>query len=531
MEEKFLAFLHQTLMSAETTQSQAEAFQRIFSAHLARLKYLEQPSENNLQELQELTNFRKKVEEGIPSREVYHNDLVKVVLQFLKDTGYQRTFETLQDESRVNWKAVESLDTLKEHIHKGHWDLFLEGVSSLRVSYDYLFYLYEVVYLELIDNKANKQALSLLSSKVLQKMKKKEPGRYQSLESLLNSPENVWGEHSLEYRKSVLVAKLDQYFEEVPPKRLLTIASQALKYLNIQKKLPNTKAFDLFLGKEVTQEFLGRTECKLRLDPEAQIISLTANENSVVTGSQDGIIEVWDPYTGKLKHSLVYQANGNFMVHEEAVTALECFEKYLAAGTLTGELGLWDLETGQSQISTQLEGKVGCVEFTSTCLVATVSEVIYILSIRDLSLLGTLKGHSEEITCISAEGDLLVSGESQVLLWDLKSFFCKQNIGSFSGVLAVGFTDFNIVTVTTEKASILTQNLHEVLNIEPSERITSAQVSHQLVFLATQNTLKIYNGQGTLLKVLKTEELLTKLSFRQNTLVSLSESHNVSVWT
>jgi WD40 repeat-containing protein SMU1 len=96
-----------------------------------------------------------------------------------------------------------------------------------------------------------------------------------------------------------------------------------------QGTLPQSAAFDLLHGSAVRQ----RDEVELyptRLaisipfgktsHPETAVF--TPDGASLITGSVDGFVEVWDVATGKLRKDLPYQADEQFMMHEKPVLCL-----------------------------------------------------------------------------------------------------------------------------------------------------------------------------------------------------------------
>lgn len=69
---------------------------------------------------------------------------------------------------------------------------------------------------------------------------------------------------------------------------------------------------------------------------------------SIVTGSADGIVEVYDVDTARIRNDLPYQAADEFMLHDESVYACAiCHDgELLATGSAAGCIKVWRLSTG-----------------------------------------------------------------------------------------------------------------------------------------------------------------------------------------
>lgn len=79
-----------------------------------------------------------------------------------------------------------------------------------------------------------------------------------------------------------------------------------------------------------------------------EIVVVSPNGHYVVSGSLDGLIEVWDVEKGTIKTDLGYQKEGKFMAHSKSVLSLAFSDdsEYLASGDIEGTIKVWRISTG-----------------------------------------------------------------------------------------------------------------------------------------------------------------------------------------
>lgn len=89
-------------------------------------------------------------------------DVVQLVLQFLRESGFHAAMTSLQHEADVGLRAVESSAALAADIKAGRWDAVLPAVSALQLSREKQLFLYEQATLEMVESGEHELARMLL---------------------------------------------------------------------------------------------------------------------------------------------------------------------------------------------------------------------------------------------------------------------------------------------------------------------------------------------------------------------------------
>lgn len=141
----------------------------------------------------------------------------------------------------------------------------------------------------------------------------------------------------------------------------------------------------------------------------------------LISGSVDGFVEVWDFESGKLAKDLQYQAEDDFMMHDETVLCL-AFSRdgdMLATGSADGCVKIWRVRTGSclKKFPTAHTKGVTSVEFTrdgSQLLTASFDQTLRIHGLKSGRTLKEFRGHKSFVNrAVFADAD----GASCCLGW------------------------------------------------------------------------------------------------------------------
>ncbi len=156
---------------------------------------------------------------------------------------------------------------------------------------------------------------------------------------------------------------------------------------------------------------------------DVNAVALSADGRTVVSGSDDGTVKVWEAETGRLRRSL----EG----HTKPVNAvaLSADGRTVVSGSDDGTVKVWEAETGRLRRSLEGHTKpVNAVALSAdgrTVVSGSRDNTVKVWEAETGRLLRSLEGHTDDVNAVavSADGRTVVSGSDDrtVRAWDLES--------------------------------------------------------------------------------------------------------------
>jgi len=375
---------------------------------------------------------------------------------------------------------IEDKAALQEAITSGKWPEVLELIKNCELPEKVLWPIYEEIIYDLVLKGEEDTAKELLrEAPDILELKTSDGARFDELQDVVYHDYSsgrkqllVQQEQDGKIRKErwVKIAKQTAaYIHEGQPSRLLELLGNALTW-RAQQGLDTTvlggkqrryKATNLDsstaqnANKTLTRRKRHRDDsimshgaasssglceeeyAKIKLggaEASANVAVFADDELSFVTGSRDGLIDVWNVSTGKLRRDLSYQEDGGSMMHKGAILGLSFSAdgKILASASMDGTIKFWDIETGKriSRVKRAHQGHpVNCVELSRSgekALSGGDDHCARLFGVLSGNMLTEFSGHESQVTSAifldKAETVVITaSSDKSVRTWDILS--------------------------------------------------------------------------------------------------------------
>ncbi|KAI9143299.1 WD40-repeat-containing domain protein [Paraphysoderma sedebokerense] len=502
-------------------------------------------------------------------------DIIRMVIQYLNDEGYQGSKMTVQDEANVKYHEHEEqqleIRRLRKAILDGDWAEVDKLCSKPLVKNhkSFLYAIYKQQYLEHVEHHEIQKAFTLLNKRLkpLEHLQTT-PNEFKDLCYLLTAKSvhdastfRNW--EGIGPSREKLVDHLQNMidFESsekdgsvyVPPNRLLSLLRQAVAYQiefsryhpriapKVTTLLQDYQSF--IIPNAVRHTFTGHKgniKCVDFVGEEGKLIA---------SGSSDNTLRIWDTETSNCVGVLEGHTSRIWDVTSNPSGSI------VASASGDGTVKLWDMKNNRMACLHSFgghEGDVYTVKYhpgETHVVTGGYDKIVRLFDVNTGQVVKTFPGHQLSVskTIFNPLGNLIVSGskDSTIKFWDIVSGLCIRTITSHLGeVTSVEMNSNGTLLLSSSKDN--SNRLWDVRMVRPIRRFKGHQNTSKNFIRAgfAHNSLIVGGSEDGIVYIWDQEKgsVLQKLkshtgivynavwNARQSLLVSCSDDKTLKTW-
>lgn len=261
------------------------------------------------------------------------------------------------------------------------------------------------------------------------------------------------------------------------------------------------------------------------------VYSLQYDGHTLVTGSGDRTVRVWDTTTQECTHVL----SG----HTSGVCCLSYSDSRVISGSWDKTIRIWDLKSGESKVLRAHVNGVRCLQVKGNTMVSGASDkIIFVWNLEQAQCELILKGHDSGVYCLEFQDTKLVSGsgDKTMRIWDMNTGKCNRIIrGHLGEIYTLKFERNMLVSGSGDKTlRIWDAETSECLRamIHPDAVYSCSIIDNLLVTGCGDNRLRFWDVRtGECLRVINAHtDGVYSLQFQGDTLASGSVDKTAVLW-
>lgn len=363
--------------------------------------------------------------------------IIQLILQFLKENNFISTYTAFQNETNIkdNFLSSELINSIKENIHEGNWDLVLTAINHMMIPSSIIIDLYETIIIELMSNNEKEIAKCVLyhmNSKIINELKAQPSykNKISFLEEVINGERTNYytmkQTDKIQCREKI-AKSLTEWLTPMKKGRLIYLLGQGLQ--NIYNMNKDNKRYNIYkdefedVEKELdtlnksTESFIKKVssvEYTITNENSIECFNLNKDGTLLSLGLSNGDIQLIQT-EHKFEYMQTLKAKDNPLI----ILSFSNDSKLIASSDNKKSLYVFNIERKEistsfhnihSKVITGLLFNKDSTQLISSSLDGSIS----IIGLLSNQLLSQIKAHSSFINdmCINLEKNTIYTGGS-----------------------------------------------------------------------------------------------------------------------